>query len=218
MSDFMNYVRNSIGRAMAGIAEVKQEMAAVVAQQNVVAKLIDANRSPTAHLDAIEGRRLFYNLVGSTTFTAADAGNRGAPVSMLVSQDGPFIMTHYPVAIWRPTLPTNTTLFGHWRPVSAWPLPNQGTTTAGEDFDDDIVSISYDLLDGGSQRAFQNASVPPIFSRPDNMVPLPMPTLFTPNSTVVIQPTYEAISFTSAVAPTQGTITFACPGYRIANM
>jgi hypothetical protein len=214
MSDLMKTARLAITR----VNELRQEFAALVAQQNVVAKLIDATRSPTAHLDSIEGRRIFYTLVGSTTFQASDAGNRGAPVSMLVSQDGPFIATHFPIALWRPTLPNTTTLFGHWRPVSAYPLPNQGTNTAGDDFDDDIISISYDILDGGSQRNFQNASVPPILSSPNNFVPLPMPTLFTPNSTIVIQPTYEAISFTSAVAPTQGTITFAFPGYRIANL
>src|SRR3970040_165183 len=82
-------------------------------------------RSIVQEIDAIPGRRMFYTLNGRQTFTAANAGRRNDPVTYLVSQDGPFIMTHYPMASWRPNAPATATNFGAWRPVSTWPLPDQ---------------------------------------------------------------------------------------------
>lgn len=162
-------------------------------------------RSITEEIDSIPGRRLWYNLVGRVAFTAADDGRRGNPVNMLVSQDGPFIATHYPMAIW---IPTDGTNLGRWRPVSSWPLPDQV-------LDLDIIDISYEVQDGGSNRNFQNEAVPPVLSRPDMLAPLPVPTMFTPNTTVQFTPTYENILFNDT---TTASLVVAIPGYRIANM
>jgi hypothetical protein len=212
------HIRGALGKVAAEINAIKQQQAAISAQYKLIEKLCTSNQSITSEIDKLKGRRLFYNLTGTVDFTIADNGRRGTPITLLVSQDGPFIMTHYPFAAWRASAPAGATLFGHWRPVSAWPLPLQATGT-GVDLDEDIISLSYEFSDGGSQRNFQNEPVPPVLSRPDNMVPLPVPTLFTPNTSIQIFPTYEAISFSNAAtAPTQGTLVMVCPGYRVANM
>lgn len=170
-------------------------------------------RSITQEIDSIQGRRIFYNLVGRISFTDAQEGTRGPPVQFLVSQDGPFIQTHYPVAIWKPSAPATATNFGRWRPIYSWPLPDQVLDT-------DIIDISYELFDAGSQRNFQNEPAPPMLSRPDVAIPLPVPTLFAPNTTINFFPTYESILFdTGAAVPTTGgELVIKLPGYRIVNM
>jgi hypothetical protein len=109
-------------------------------------------------------------------------------------------------------------MFGLWRPVTPFPLPDQfviGVT----DGDSDLISISYEITDSGSQRNFQNEATPPVLSRPDLLVPLPVPTLFTPNTTIQFTPTYERILFNNATTPpTEGRLVVALPGYRIVNM
>lgn len=172
----------------------------------------DQPRSITQEIDSIAGRRIFYNLVGSVSFTAAQDGTRGAPVQFLVSQDGPFIQTHYPVVIWRPNAPDTATNFGRWRPIYSWPLPDQV-------LDEDIIDISYEMIDSGSQRNFQNEPAPPMLSRPDLAIPLPVPTLFAPNTTIQFFPTYENILFSAPAVPTTGgRLIVKLPGYRIVNL
>lgn len=169
-------------------------------------------RSITQEIDSIAGRRIFYTLGGNVNFTTAQNGTRGQPITMLVSQDGPFIATHYPFASWTPNAPANAANFGAWRPVSTWPLPDQVLDT-------DLIDLSYEVIDSGSQRNFQNEPVGPIFSRPDNLIPLPVPTLFSPNTTIQVTPTYERIAFSSAsVATTGGNLYIGFPGYRIVNL
>lgn len=168
-------------------------------------------RSVQEQIDAIEGRRIEGTLSGEVTFTADDVGRRAAPIIFNVSQDGPFVMTHYPMALWRPSAPTNATNLGRWRPVSTYPLPDQVVDT-------DIIDILYELNDGGSQRQGQNEPRGPVLSRPDNIVPCPLPTLWSPNATIVFQPTYLALTWDATVAPTQGTLHVDLIGYRIANM
>lgn len=169
-------------------------------------------QSPTAEIDSIPGRRLFYDLVGGQTFDATFAGQRAQPINFLVSQDGPFVMTHYPLVLWKPSAPNNATRFGQWRPVASWPLPDQVV-------DDDRIDLSWEFVSGGSQRNFQNLPRGPMFSRPDNMVPLPIPTLFSPNETIQLILTYESVVFSAADVPTtQGTISASLSGYRIVNM
>lgn len=185
-------------------------------QQQKVAELEQALKSPRSEADEIEaipGRRIFYHLVGSVDFTAASAGTRGTPIQFLVSQDGSFIQTHYPVAIWRPSTPSNATNFGRWRPVYSWPLPTQ-------ELGGDIIDISYEIIDAGAQRNFQNQALPPLLSRPDALLPLPKETLFTPNATIQFVPTFEAINFDGAasVPTTGGTLVVALPGYRCVNL
>lgn len=178
----------------------------------LVQALQEQPRSITQEIDSIPGRRIFYTLAATLVFDATDAGLRATALSFLVSQDGPFIQTHYPMAIWRPVAPDNATNFGAWRPVSTWPLPDQVLDT-------DLVDISYEVFDTGSQRSFQNESVAPILSRPDNMIPLPVPTLFTPNSTVQFTPTFERIAFNTGGTPTtSGLLWVGLPGYKIVNM
>lgn len=165
-------------------------------------------------INLIPGRRVAYNAVGSVTFVATDTGKAGDPVIIQLSQDGPFIQTGYPFAIWKPTAPTNADNLGRWSPVSTWPLPTQEFTNG------DVIDISYDWNDGGSDRAFQTSSVPPVLSRPDVIHPLPQWMLWTPNSTIKITPTYERIVFRTAPTndTTEGQLFFVCPGFKIANL
>lgn len=174
-------------------------------------------RSVTEEIDAIVGRRIFYTLSAVQSFDEDLAGSRGSVMNFLVSQDGPFIATHYPLVMWKPNVPTNADNFGRWRPVESWPLPTQ------QDTNFDTIDISYEMNDSGGQRNFQNMPVPAgLLSRPDNMIPLPVPTLYTPNTTIGFVPTYEAINFLASsetyVGTTGGQLVVAIPGYRIVNL
>lgn len=173
-------------------------------------------RSVTEEIDAIQGRRIFYSLVAAQLFDATKDGQRGDTMTFLVSQDGPFIATHYPLVMWKPTAPTSATDFGRWRPVSTWPLPDQVLDTS-------IIDISYEMNDSGGQRNFQNLPVPAgLLSRPDNLIPFPVPTLYSSNTVVGFIPTYENILFDTSgeggTAATQGQLIVAIPGYRIVNL
>ena len=169
-------------------------------------------RTVTEEIDAIPGRRIYFTLSQVQDFTIAQNHQRGTQMSFLVSQDGPFIQTHYPLAMWRPNAPAATTNFGRWRPVSSWPLPTQVVGA-------DIIDLSYEVSDGGSQRNFQNLPVSAgLLSRPDNLIPLPVPTLYTPNTPIQLTPTYENILFDSTIPPTGGTLVIGLPGYRIVNL
>ena len=163
-------------------------------------------------INEIPGRWIESTLSGEVTFTVNDLGKRGQPINFLVSQDGPFVQTHYPLCLWRPSAPSNATNFGRWRPVSTFPLPTQVVST-------DIIDILYEIRDGGSQRDFQNEPRAPLLSRPDNIVPCPSPTLWSPNSTILFTPTYLALTWDgSPVAPTEGTLHVDFPGFRIVNL
>jgi len=199
-------------------AAVRTHRSAIVALQQRVDQLtatINAMasrpRSIQEEIDAIEGVRIEGTLSGEVTFTSTDVGNRATPIVFQVSQDGPFIMTHYPLVLWRPTAPTNATNLNRWRPVSTFPLPSQVV-------DEDIIDLMYELNDGGSQRLGQNEPRGPLFSRPDNIVPCPIPTVWSPNSAIVFQPTYLALTWDSQVPPTQGILHVDLIGYRCVNM
>jgi hypothetical protein len=191
---------------------LKREIIRLRNESDALREIAKRPKSVEEEIDAIPGRRLFYTLSGNQPFDLSNNRNRSQPISFLVSQDGPYIMTHYPVLMWKPSAPDATTNFGRWRPISTWPLPDQVV-------DEDIVDLSYEMTDTGSQRNFQNLAVPAgLISRPDNLIPTPVPTLFTPNTTIQLTPTYENISFNSAIPPTQGILVAALPGYRIANL
>lgn len=190
----------------------------LVQQQNTLAQVIEAMnqqqgrpRTVQEEIDALPGRRIESTLSGEVTFTASDVGTRAAPILFQVSQDGAFIMTHYPLCVWRPTAPNNATNLNRWRPVSTFPLPDQVV-------DDDIIDIQYELNDGGSQRQFQNQPRGPLLSRPDNIVPCPIPTMFAANAAVIFQPTYLALTWNSSPTITQGTLHVDLIGYRIVNL
>lgn len=194
----------------------QQQMAQIAARYNeLVGALQNQPQSITQQIDSIPGRRIFYTLSAVLPFDENVAGTRATAMTFQVSQDGPFIATHYPMAIWRPTEPENATNFGAWRPVATWPLPTQELGT-------DLIDISYEVTDGGSQREFQNAPVAPLLSRPDNAMPLPVPTLFAPNSVVRFTPTFERIVFNPGggeqVATTAGVLWVGFPGYKIVNL
>ena len=171
-------------------------------------------RSITEEIDSIPGRRIFYNLSDRLAFNINDDGTRGQPLTFNVSQDGPYVMTHYPLVAWLPNAPVGATNFGQWSPVASWPLPDQDKANI------DRIDLSYELLDGGSQRNFQNEAAAPIFSRPDNMAPLPVPTLFSPNTTIQFIPTFEDIFFSGSpgTPTTGGALVVTLPGYRIVNL
>lgn len=194
--------KNAIERLSSQVTTLSQQLGSLVTRP----------RSIQEEIDAIEGRRIESTLSGEVTFTTADEGTRGQPIVLQVSQDGPFVMTHYPLCAWRPTAPDNATNFGRWRPVTSWPLPTQQDGT-------DIIDLLYELNDGGSQRLGQNEPRGPLLSRPDNIVPAPIPTLWAPNSAILFVPTYTALTFNATpVAPTQGTLHVDLIGYRIVNM
>ncbi len=182
--------------------------------QQLQQQLIDLQsrpRSVSEEIDAIEGRRLEGTLSGEIQFDATDENTRGAPIVFTVSQDGPFVMTHYPMCLWRPTAPDSAVNLNRWRPVSTFPLPDQVVDT-------DIIDMMYELQDGGNGRLLQNEPRGPLFSRPDNIVPCPVPTLWSSNSTILFIPTYLNFTWDGSPAPTQGTLHVDLIGYRIANL
>jgi len=188
------------------------QLQSVVQQQAaLIAELQTRPRTITEEIDQIPGRRIETVLSGEVVFDITDQGKRGNPILIQVSQDGPFIMTHYPMALWRPTLPTTATNYERWRPVSTYPLPDQVVDT-------DIIDLLYEMQDGGSQRNFQNAPRGPLLSRPDNVVPCAVPTLWSPNSAIAFFPTYNKLTWDSATPPTQGTLHVDLIGYRIVNL
>lgn len=206
---------NGLIRALASRQRATEErFAKLLSKYEEFVKACESQpQSITEEIDSIPGRRIFYHLVDDLDFTIEQDGLRGNPLTFLVSQDGPFVMTHYPLVVWKPNLPSDATNFGRWRPVSSWPLPDQV-------LDEDIIDLSYEFTDGGSQRNFQNepAGAGP-FSRPDNFVPLPVLTLFAPNSTLQFFPTYENILFSAPAEPsTGGELRVTLIGYRITNL
>lgn len=186
---------------------------ALAQQETLMGVLASQPRSMTQEIDAFAGRRIWYVLSDRVSFTIAQLGLRGDPLSFTVSADGPFVMTHYPLVSWKPNLPTTATNLGQWSPVMTWPLPTQHST------DTDRIDLSFEFYDGGSQRNFQNEKSLPVFSRPDNLVPLPVPTLFLSNAQLNFFPTYEDIFFdgTPGVPTTGGELAVALVGYRIIN-
>jgi hypothetical protein len=206
---------NALNSTNARLRLMEQRNAEINANYVALRKAMDdAPRSITQEIDAIPGRRIYYFLgpeSGGQLFTTALTGLRGNSMNFLVSQDGPFIQTHLPIVMWRPTAPDTTTNLGRWRPVYSWPLPDQVV-------DEDIIDISWELADAGSQRNFQNLPIPASFSRPDLLIPLSVPTLFNTNASIAFFPTYNAITFNSDVPPTQGELMVTLPGYRIVNM
>lgn len=188
------------------------QLQSIVQQQAaLIAELQSRPRTITEEIDQIPGRRIETVLSGEVVFDGTDEGKRGNPILIQVSQDGPFIMTHYPMVLWRPTLPTTATNYERWRPVSTYPLPDQVVDT-------DIIDLLYEMQDGGSQRNFQNAPRGPLFSRPDNVIPCAVPTLWSPNSAIAFFPTYNKLTWDSDVPPTQGTLHVDLIGYRIVNL
>lgn len=182
------------------------------------AQLADAASRPrtiTEEIDSIPGRRIESVFSGEIEFDITDLGQRGQPIIIQISQDGDFIMTHYPMAVWYPNAPSNTQNLGRWRSVRSYPLPAQEVSG-------DIIDIMYELDDAGSQRFMQNAPRGLVLSSPDNIVPCPVPTQWAPNASIKFTPTYNAIGFTgsgeSPVPPTSGILHVDLIGYRIVNL
>lgn len=216
---FGDYVRGALSALNAKVNAIQTGYAEIRGAHEAMLATLGGANNITREMDSIPGRRMAYWLSGTLLFDITNSGQRGNPISMLVSQDGPFIMTHYPVVAWRPTLPTTATNFGLWRPVQTVSLPDQAEAAGATfDLDEDIISISWELVSGGSQRNMQNLPALPLLSTPGNAIPLPVPTMFTPNDTIQFFPTFESIRFTGAVPPTQGLLGVTLSGYRIVNM
>jgi hypothetical protein len=202
-----------LARAVNGLTQQLKEARAEIEMLKASARPLTVQEE----IDKIPGRRVWYNYVGSVNFTATQRGTRGEPIIIeSISQDGPFIQTAYPLVVWKPVTPDGgaaPTNLGRWRPVYSWPLPTQ-------ELGGDIIDISWEVQDGGPNRDFQNAPVPPIFTRSDVVQPLPVPVLWTPNSSIKFTPTYEAINFDDTVdeATTEGVLRVVMPGYKICNM
>lgn len=198
----------------AAFRQLRATVAKMAAERDTMLELVKGSRSITQEIDSIPGRRIFFTESGSVNFTVDDMGQRGTPVNFTFSQDGPFVMTHYPCVGWFPSAPSTATTFGQWSPVGSWPLPTQQNTSLNR------VDIEYEFVDGGSQRNFQNAAVGQVLSRPDNLIPLPVPTLLSPNTVVQFFPTYLSVLFDGAaeVPTTGGTLVVSLPGYKICNL
>jgi hypothetical protein len=190
---------------------LSQAVGVINQQQAQIQALLSRPRTITEEIDRIPGRRIESVLSGEVEFTTTDEGRRGNPILIQVSQDGPFIMTHYPMVLWRPSAPSNATNLDRWRPISTYPLPDQVVDT-------DIIDIMYELQDGGSQRNFQNAPRGPLLSRPDNIVPCAVPTLWAPNAAIQFTPTYLSFTFDGSTPPTSGILHVDFIGYRIVNL
>lgn len=208
MASALDQIASVVRQQGARIQQLTDSLASVITAMNEQAA---RPRSTQEVLDAIKGRRIESTFSGEVDFTEAEEGQQGNPVIINISQDGPFIMTHYPMILWRPTAPSNTPNLGRWRPVTSYPLPTQQVQT-------DFIDISYQIQDGGNQRNFQNAPRGPLLSNPGNVVPCPLPTMFSPNATIVITPTYNAITFSANPAPTAGRLHVDLIGYRIVNL
>lgn len=203
------YNNDQLAAFIRGLTTKMNTQATVIA--GLQRALMNKPRTVQEEIDAIPGRRIEAALCGSVSFDASDEGQRGQPVIMQVPQDGPFIQTHYPLVLWQPTSPDNTTNLNRWRPVSTFPLPDQVVDT-------DIIDIMYEMQDGGNGRLFQNQARGPLFSRPDNIVPVPIPTLWAPNTSVNLIPTYTSFTWDSATPPTAGLLYVTIPGYHIVNL
>jgi len=208
----MGYSNDQLAGYIRGLTRKMNEQAGLIGQmQKVITQLASRPRSVAEEIDSIPGRRIEACLCGVVLFDINDLGQRGQPVIMQVPQDGPFIQTHYPMVLWKPTSPDNTTNLGRWRPISTFPLPDQVVDT-------DIIDILYEMQDGGNGRLFQNEARGPLLSRPDNIVPVPVPTLWAPNTAVNFIPTYNAITWNSDTPPTEGQLHVTIPGYHIVNL
>jgi len=207
-------VRNGFKNAFGAISAIKAQVDTLAGQVDVLA------RQGVDEIDQIEGRRISYWPHGELPFTIAQQGIDGNAIPVQISQDGPFVWTHYPIVLWRPTAPANATLFGIWRPVTHFPLVAQGLDVATTlDLNSDMVSISWRMSDGGSERNFMPAAIPPIFSTPYKQIPLPERVLFTPNSVISFTPTFRRIVFNNGTVPTtDGLLEVTFPGFRIVNM
>jgi hypothetical protein len=208
----MGYSNDQLAGYIRGLTKKMNEQAGLIGQlQKVITQLASRPRSVAEEIDSIPGRRIEACLCGTVLFDINDLGQRGQPVIMQVPQDGPFIQTHYPMVLWKPTSPDNATNLGRWRPISTFPLPDQVV-------DQDIIDILYEMQDGGNGRLFQNEARGPLLSRPDNIVPVPVPTLWAPNTAVNFIPTYNAITWDAATAPTEGQLHVTIHGYHIVNL
>lgn len=207
---------SQLAAAIRQINSLRQDVSSLA---STVAELNKRPRSTTEEIDAIPGRRLLYSLSGDQSFTTTQDGARGAAISMLVSQDGPFIMTHYPVIMWYPNLPSNATNLNRWRAVNSDDYALQQTAALGGVTGDNI-DIAYEIVDGGSQRQLQNLTVAPaLISTMRDMKLLPVPTLFAPNTVVQVYITYLNIAFADvATDTTGGNLHVDLPGYRIVNL
>lgn len=203
------YTTGQLASALANIQAVVRKQNAVIAQ--LQSTIINKPRSVEEEIDSIPGRRIEACLCGGVQFDATDEGQRGLPVIMQVPQDGPFIQTHYPLVLWRPIAPTDATNLNIWRPVSSFPLPDQVVDT-------DIIDLKYEMADGGNGRFFQNAPRGPLFSRPDNLIPVPVKTLWAPNTALNFIPTYLALTWNGSTPPTQGELYVTIPGFHIVNL
>jgi hypothetical protein len=208
----INELKSFVGKMGRKVLSMEQQILKLSGALEVL-KGSQRVKTTEEEIDEIPGRRIMFNLSGTQTFTATQRGNQGDPITMQVSQDGPFIWTAYPLVAWKPNAPDNADNLGRWRPVYSWPLPDQV-------LDDDIIDISWQMNDGGSQRNFQNEVATPVFSRPDLVLPLPKPVIFTPNSVIQFIPTYEAINFGTAptVDTTGGILRVTLLGYKCANL
>lgn len=216
----MPTVQEAVQNHAGMLAQIQRKLNALQqANAQLTAQVSDLMSRPTTiteAIDAIPGRRIESIFSGEVAFDMSDLGQRGRPVIIQISQDGDFIQTHYAQALWYPTAPNNATNLNRWRPVESAYLQTQ-------EISGDLIDIKYELDDAGSQRFMQNDARGPVLSRPDNIVPCPVPTQWAPNASIKFTPTYMAFLWNGgggdgAVAPTAGVLHVDLIGYRIVNL
>jgi hypothetical protein len=132
-------------------------------------------------IDSIPGRRMAYNMSMDGTSTA------GNHVDFLISQDGPFILTHFPILLWQ-----------YREGTSRWVVSGSR---------EDELGTFYLMSDESCQRMLTRNWIN-IYSQPHQLTPLPMSTLFVPNS---------MIRLNLHPPPPPEPVDYRCilPGYRI---
>lgn len=206
-----------------GIAEDMQkvlapyyaELSALQAENEILREYMPK----TENVNNIPGRRCFFTLRGQQTITSSSNGLRGQPIFIPVGQDGPFVLTHFPVIMWKPLTSEAAPLsVGLWRPFASWPLPDQVV-------DANTMDISYEITDVGPGRNMQGGwasnnvtepvpVLPSLISRPNNVMILPLPQVFDANSVIQCVITYNDINWTSIDT---ATVRVELPGYKIIN-
>jgi hypothetical protein len=201
-------------------AAFARQIATMQSQMSVMAaKLQKVEERPMSvwdEINQIEGRRVDYVLSQDLSFTITQLGARSSGLSFQVSQDGPFIMTHYPMVSWWVNAPSNADNLGKYGAIGSWPLPTQQQGTSL-----DSININYEIYDSGSQRGLQTGvRSQGLLSYPGALMKMPQPVIFAAAAQIQFYCTFLDIDF--ATAPTNdssgGNLHVDLVGFRCVNL
>lgn len=193
-------------RATAEMLKKGEEM--TISRFNSLEKLLAGRRPTYAEriVACAEHVIPFFYVVDIAFATAASARTPGV---INIDQEGYFLADRY-YACWRPTLGANA---GEFKPVSSGnPYIAGAEAIAGAEIADKMDFV-WELVEGSSQRARQNAPIPgDILYRADADGYLTEPDVFPPSTTltVVVTPTQPV--------DTTGTFSFVVQGRQCLNV